>query len=156
MLLEVTMLNLADKVIKANEEDTLKQGPKLDDIGFPLPKPDTERAWCEYLTARFLYLNPYTYVYHSKLWIDNEIIEESATSYYTLAKYPKRLSEPECRYVWRRLKEVCPTLNTDIIEVLPGVTFNMRTGEFGYDDVQPTRPWKEKNDSYKINQRRIL
>lgn len=139
----MAMDNLADRVIQANHEEERAKGPKLDDIGFPLPKPDTERAWCEYLTARFLYLNPYTYVYHGKLWIDDEIIEETKNSYYTLAKYPKGISEPECRYVWRRLKEVCPTLNTDIIEVLPGLTFNMRTGEFKHEDVQPTHPWKE-------------
>ena len=137
------MEDLADRVIQANRESRRTDEPKLDDIGFPLPKPDTERAWCEYLTARFLYLNPYTYVHHGKLWIDNDMLEETKNTYYTLAKYPKGISDPECQYVFRRLKEVCPILNTDIIEVLPGVTFNMRTGEFKREDVQLTRPWKE-------------
>lgn len=139
------MDNLADRVIQANmEERRADDGPELDDIGFPLPKPDTEKAWCEYLTARLLYLNPYTYVHHGKLWIDNSVLNEDKNTYYTLAKYPKVISEPECRYVWRRLKEVCPVLNTDIIEVLPGLTFNMRTGEFKHEDVQATSPWKEE------------
>ena len=138
------MTSLADQVIQANDDFRNSQGPKLDDIGFPLPKPDTERAWCEYLTARFLYLNPYTYVHYGKLWIDDEPVEETKNSYYTLAKYPKAISDPECQYVWRRLKEVCPTLNTDIIEVLPGVTFNMKTGVFRREKVQLTRPWKEE------------
>lgn len=140
--------NLADMVIQANEDDEKARGPKLDDIGFPLPKPDTERAWCEYLTARFLYLNPDTYVHHGKLWIDNELLEESKSAYYTLAKYPKGISDPECRYVFRRLKEVCPTLNTDIIEVLPGVMFDMRTGAVTYGYVQLTRPWEKQGDNY--------
>lgn len=140
------MVSLADKVIQVNEEDREREEKEaqelaVDDIGLPLPKPQTERAWCEYLTARFIYLNPDVYVHLGRLWIDNEILEENPGTYYTLAKYPKKISEPECRYIFRRLKEVSPILNTDIIEVLPGVTFNMRTGKFKHEDVQVTRPW---------------
>lgn len=136
-------MSLADKVIKANEEpEPIDTGPKLDDIGFPLPKPDTEKAWCEYLTARILYLNPRMYLHHNILWIENIPIRETKNNYYMLAKYPKPITDPECQYVWRRLKEVVPELDTDIISVLPDLTFNMRTGEVKHEKVRTTSPWK--------------
>ena len=139
------MSNLADKVILANEDEKKKEhtGPKLDDIGFPLPKPDTERAWCEYLTARILYLNPRMYLFRDILWLSDEMIKENKNSYYKLAKYPKKITDPECQYVWRRLKELVPELDPDVIAVLPDMTFNMRTGEVKFESVWTTTPWEE-------------
>lgn len=141
------MDNLADRVIKANEEITRSEtdnGPKLDDIGFPLPKPDTEHAWCEYLTARILYLNNRMYKYHNLLWIQEQMIREDKNTYYRLAKFPKQITDVECQYVWRRLKELVPELDPDVIAVLPDVTFNMRTGEFKRERVWTTTPWEEE------------
>lgn len=139
------MSDLADKVIKANKEEReVDSGPKLDDIGFPLPKPDTEHAWCEYLTARFIYLHPRTYVHEDTLWIEDTPIKEDKNSYYRLAKYPREIKDYECQYVWRRLKEVMPKLDPDVIAVLPDLTFNMRTGEFKHERVWTTTPWEEE------------
>lgn len=139
------MNNLADKVIQANEE--IKQepeGPELDDIGFPYPKVRNEKTMCEYLTARIIYLNKEIYQYQGLLWVHNRIIKETKDSYYTMAKYPRKISDPENRYVWRRLKELVPTLNTDKVEVLPGVTFNMVTGEVKFEDVRTISSWGEE------------
>lgn len=141
------MSNLADRVIRANEDERkqpLVEGPKLDDIGFPLPKPDTEKAWCEYLTARILYLNNRMYKYHGCLWIQDTLIRENKNTYYTLAKYPKQITDPQCQYVWRRLKEIVPELDPDVIAVLPDMTFNMRTGEVKFERVWTTTPWEEE------------
>ena len=141
------MDNLADRVIQANEENTrseIDNGPKLDDIGFPLPKPDTEHAWCEYLTARILYLNNRMYKYHNLLWLQDQMIKEDKNTYYRLAKFPKQITDVECQYVWRRLKELVPELDTDAIAVLPDLTFNMRTGEFKRERVWTTTPWEEE------------
>ena len=140
------MDNLADKVIKANEDgaQSAQAGPKLDDIGFPLPKPDTEHAWCEYLTARILYLNNRMYKHQGFLWLQDEIIHENKNTYYRLAKYPKQITDPECQYVWRRLRELVPELDTDVIAVLPDWTFNMRTGEFKHEKVWTITPWEEE------------
>lgn len=141
------MSNLADRVIRANEDEAQAKedsGPKLDDIGFPLPKPDTEHAWCEYLTARILYLNNRMYKHQGMLWLYNEPIRENKNSYYRLAKYPKQITDPECQYVWRRLKELVPELDTDVIAVLPDWTFNMKTGEFKHERVWTTTPWEEE------------
>lgn len=138
-------MNLADKVIEANDyENEVNTGPELDDIGFPLPKPDTEKAWCNYLTARLMYLNPRIYLHEGILWLEDTPIKENAESYYRLAKYPKKLKEYEVHYVWTKLKEVVPVLNTDIISILPGITFNMRTGEVKHEDVWTTAPWEEE------------
>ena len=138
-------MDLADKVIQANEATNIDpNAPKLDDIGFPLPKPQTEKAWCEYLTARILYLNNRMYKHQGRLWLADEMITEDKNTYYRLAKYPKKISDPECQYVWRRLKETVPILDTDIIAVLPGWTFNMRTGEFKEENVWTTTPWEEE------------
>ena len=136
-------MNLADKVIEANDRAN-DDGPELDDIGFPFPKPDTERAWCEYLTARILYLNNRIYLYHNTLWINEVPIPETKESYYRLAKYPSSIKDHECQYVWRRLKEVVPELDPDVIAVLPDLTFNMRTGEVKHDTVWTTTPWEEE------------
>lgn len=137
-------MSLADEVIQANEEEKrLDTGPELDDIGFPLPKPDTEKAWCEYLTARLLYLNPRIYFHNDRLWIDNTIIREEKNSYYRLARYPKKIADHENEYVWTRLRDIVPRLNTDIVAVLPDVTFNMKTGEFKHEEVWTTTPWEE-------------
>lgn len=141
------MNNLADRVIRANEHEKEQNtenvdGQRLDDIGFPLPKPDTEKAWCEYLTARILYLNKRMYKYHGLLWLHNDIIIENKNTYYKLARYPKAISDPQCQYVWRRLKELVPELDPDVIAVLPDMTFNMKTGEFKHEEVWTTTPWE--------------
>lgn len=137
-------MSLADEVIQANEEEKRSDtGPELDDIGFPLPKPDTEKAWCEYLTARLLYLNPRIYFHNDRLWINNTIISEEKNSYYRLARYPKKIADHENEYVWTRLRDIVPRLNTDIVAVLPDVTFNMKTGEFKHEEVWTTTPWEE-------------
>lgn len=141
------MSNLADRVIRANEQEQITETPdgqKLDDIGFPLPKPDTERAWCEYLTARILYLNKRMYKFRGLLWLHNDIIIENKNTYYKLARYPKAISDPQCQYVWRRLKEIVPELDPDVIAVLPDMTFNMKTGEFKHEEVWTTTPWEEE------------
>lgn len=142
-----TMDNLADRVIHANEEMekiASHNGAELDDIGFPLPKPDTEHAWCEYLTARILYLNKRMYKHQNLLWIHDQMIRENKNTYYILAKYPKQITDVECQYVWRRLKEIVPELDPDVIAVLPGMTFNMRTGEFKREKVLTITPWEEE------------
>lgn len=139
------MDNLADRVIKANrEENRVDTGPELDDIGFPLPKPETEKAWCEYLTARLWYLNPRIYSHNGCLWINEKIVREDKNSYYRLAKYPSAIKDHECEYVWRRLHELVPVLNTDVVAVLPDLTFNMRTGELRHEEVWTTTPWEEE------------
>lgn len=138
-------MSLADDVIQANQEEAIvNSGPELDDIGFPLPKPQTEKAWCEYLTARLLYLNPRIYFHNDRLWIDNYIVREDKNSYYRLARYPKKIADHENEYVWTRLRDIVPRLNTDIVAVLPDVTFNMKTGEFKHEEVWTTTPWEEE------------
>lgn len=138
------MDNLADKVIEANEyEQETQEGPELDDIGFPLPKPDTERAWCEYLTARLWYLNKRIYFHEGHLWINENIIPETKESYYRLAKYPKKIRDHQNAYVWTRLRELVPRLDTDIIALLPDLTFNMKTGKLKHERVWTTTPWEE-------------
>ena len=138
-------MGLADRVIKANEESkAINAGPELDDIGFPLPGPKTEKAWCNYLTARILYLNQTMYLHEGMLWIDNYSIPETPQSYYKLAKYPKKIKDYQALYVWNKLKEIVPTLDPDIIAVLPNRTFNMRTGEIKNERVLTTNPWEEK------------
>ena len=138
-------MNLADKVIEANDhEKEANTGPKLDDIGFPLPVPDTEKAWCNYLTARLMYLNPRIYLHEGMLWLDDVPIPETTASYYKLAKYPKKIKDHEMHYVWTKLKELVPVLNTDVVAVLPDMTFNMRTGEVKHEKVWTTTPWEEK------------
>lgn len=139
--------NLADKVIQANKRDSSihKEEQKLDDLGLLLPDTDSEFDWCEYLTIRIVYINPNMYTFRNLLWIHNEMIKENKSSYYRLAKYPKQITDSECQYVWRRLKEILPQLDTDVISVLPGVTFNMRTGELKYEDVRTITPWEDEN-----------
>lgn len=138
-------MSLADDVIQANQEETVSNsGPQLDDIGFPLPKPQTEKAWCEYLTARLLYLNPRIYFHNDRLWIDNYIVREDKNSYYRLARYPKKIADHENEYVWTRLRDIVPRLDTDKVAVLPDVTFNMKTGEFKHEEVWTTTPWEEE------------
>lgn len=141
--------SLADNVIRANEEERRQRedtGPRLDDVGFPLPEPDTERAWCEYLTARLLYLNPRMYLYLGYLWIDDDPIKEDKNNFYELAHYTKNITDPQCRYVWRRAKEMVPKLSIEEMAVLPDTTFNTRTGKVEHKEVWTTKPWKEEDD----------
>lgn len=143
------MSSLADKVIEANNEHIKQESkdelPRLDDVGLPLPIPDTEKAWCEYLTARLLYLNNRIYKYCGHLWIYNSPIKENKATYYELAAYPKVITDPQCKYIWRRAKELVPELDTKKISVLPGVIFDMETGEFNREDVWTTSSWKNNN-----------
>ena len=139
------MTSLADRVIRANEDEKeANRGPALDDIGFPLPKPKTEKAHCEYLTARIWHLNPRIYFHEDHLWINEHIIPETKDSYYRLALYPKKIRDHENQYVWARLRELVPRLDPDVIAVLPDMTFNMRTGELKHEAVWTTTPWEEE------------
>lgn len=138
------MDNLADRVIAANREQRPDGSPKLDDIGFPLPKPDTERAWCEYLTARLLYLNPDIYLYNDRLWLGNTMLDETDITYYRLARYPGKIKDFQCQYVWTRLRDISPVLDPIKLSVLPDVTFNMKTGELKHEKVHTTDPWEEE------------
>lgn len=142
------MDSLADKVIAANDAEQERaeeqSGPRLDDVGLPLPEPDTERARCEYLVARLLFLNPRLYTYLGLIWLAHEPIKENKNSYYKLAHYPKTLSDPECQYIWRRTKELVPELDTSKIAILPNVTFNMQTGEIAHEQAWTIIPWGEK------------
>lgn len=143
------MTNLADKVIEANKDEQqvgVSGEQKYDDIGFPLPKPDTEKAWCEYLTARILYLNKRMYKYRGLLWLHDDMIKENKNTYYRLARYPKQITDPQCQYVWRRLRDLVPELDPDVIAVLPDMTFNMRTGEFKMERVPTITPWEDEDE----------
>lgn len=138
-------MSLADQVIEANKEERRADtGPELDDIGFPLPKPQTEKAHCEYLCARLLYLNPRMYYYEGHLWLNEHVIPETKDSYYRLARYPKKIQDHENAYVWTRLKGFVPKLDPDVIAVLPDMTFNMRTGEVKHQKVWTTTPWEDE------------
>lgn len=140
-------MNLADQVIQANEDEIISEASvEVDDIGFPLPKPKTEKARCEYLTARIWSLHPYMYLHEGHLWIEDYMIPETKDSYYRLAKFPSSIKDHENQYVWTRLKELVPRLNTDIIAILPDLTFNMRTGELKHERVLTTTPWEERDD----------
>lgn len=142
------MGNLADRVIAANDAESRRPeesyGPEVDDIGLPLPEPDTNKAWCEYLVARLLYLNPRLYTYMGLIWLEHEPIRENKNSYYRLAHYPKMISDPECQYVWRRAKELVPELDTSKIAILPNVTFDTQTGEIEIEDTWTISPWGGK------------
>lgn len=148
------MSSLADRVIRANDNAAREEAQneqdelwsKFDDVGLPLPVPDTERAYCEYLVARILYLNKRMYKYLGHLWLSNEMIRENKDSYYKLARFPKVISAPQCHYVWSRLKEIVPELDTDRIAILPHLTFNMRTGEVKRERVPTTTPWSDNED----------
>lgn len=142
------MDSLADKVIAANgagqERAEEQSSPRVDDVGLPLPEPGTEKAWCEYLVARLLYLNPRLYTFLGLLWLAHAPIKENKNSYYRLAHYPKTLSDPECQYIWRRAKELVPKLDTSKIAILPNVTFNTQTGEIKHEQVWTIAPWGKK------------
>lgn len=43
-----------------------------------------------------------------------------------------------------KLKEIVPVLDTDVIAILPDMTFNMRTGEVKHEKVWTTTPWEEE------------
>lgn len=140
------MSSLADKVIEANDESARRESEEnslaLDDIGLPLPLPDTEKAWCEYLTARLLYLNNRMYKYCGHLWLHNSPIRENKATYYELSAYPKPITDPQCKYVWRRAKELVPELDATKIAVLPNLTFSTETGEFKREDVWTVSSWQ--------------
>lgn len=141
------MSSLADKVIEANDESLRQEtNPiEVDDVGLPLPLPDTEKAWCEYLTARLLYLNNRMYKYCGCLWIHDAPIKENKATYYELAAYPKVITDPQCKYIWRRAKELVPELDTEKVAVLPGATFDMKTGKFDKEDIWTTSSWGKNN-----------
>lgn len=144
------MSSLADKVIEANNEEERKLSQEnkieLDDVGLPLPIPDTEWAWCEYLTARLIYLNKGLYTHLGYLWLGHTPVKETKDSYYKLAQYPKRISDPENQYVWRRAKEIVPVLDTTKIAILPNLTFNLQTGEVEHETVWTISPWEKGDD----------
>ncbi len=128
-------MGLADKIIEANQKP--KEEPKdskyfVDDLGIPIKKDYRKdyRVYTEYLTARIFMLNEGLNKRDDLLFNHNEIVQPTAETIALLARYSEPIPRSLVVNVHRRVWELAPRLNPDIIVVAKGLGWDLTKGEF--------------------------
>lgn len=133
-------MNLADKVIEANEQeivekksgDTAPDGYYTDDLGLWVEL-DIRRQkvrFSEYILFRCKRLNPHLHirdeiaVYNGHILVRNNPVDIAA-----LADLPENISGPTARWVYKRLLHDVPHLNRSMIEIAPGWLWDIDNSE---------------------------
>lgn len=118
--------DLADQLIAANEKSL--NGSEKDELGIPLPIPQTRRAHYEYLAARALYLNPHLHTRRERteLWNSHAIIQPELDDICRLTKWVDKLPRQGVIYVYDRLRELVPELDDDIIAITPHLAWSFK------------------------------
>lgn len=133
-------MNLADKVIEANEQeivekqsgDTAPDGYYTDDLGFWV-EVDIRRKkvrFAEYILFRCRYLNPHLHIRDEiALYNGHVLIRDNSVEVAALADLPENISGPTAKWVYKRLLHDMPHLNRSMIEIAPGWLWDLDNSE---------------------------
>lgn len=133
-------MNLADKVIQANEEEIVEKssgdnapdGYYTDDLGAWVEQAirrDKQR-FAEYILFRCKYLNPHLHVTELGMLANgHNIVEDGPTDVAALADLPEVISGPIAKWVYKRLLNDVPKLNRSKIEITPGYLWDLDSCE---------------------------
>lgn len=134
-------MNLADKVIKANEEeleteviekkndDGAPEGYYTDDLGLWVEQDIRKHKakFARYILFRCRYLNHNIYIRHSTmLFSAHTLVRKTATDVAILADLPEPIPMPIAVWVYKRLFEDAPHLDPTKIEIVPGHLWDMK------------------------------
>lgn len=130
------MVNLADKVIEANEEEKVKD-EGLDEYGLPML--DT----VDYMVARIIKIDQETIGgnLHMRsddhIWQGNQWVAENLNNLYRLAKWKRSIPTWKQSLVWQRLREVLPILSKDKFIVADNLVWNRKEAKLEFVDNKP-------------------
>lgn len=126
-------MELADKIIEANKKPKDKKRDYfVDDVGLPVKNNYRKdyRYYTEYLVARIVLLHPKLNKRGDKLFDGYTLITSTAESIAELAQYSEPIPRTMVVNIYRRLKELSPDLNPDIVVVADDVGWDLKEGKF--------------------------
>lgn len=120
-------MDLADQLIAANQEQE-KATPEIDELGIPLPIPQTKRAHYNYLTARAFKRNPHLHTRHNRtqLWNSHTLIRPTLEDIARLTDWVDELPKQAIVYIYDKCKELAPQLDEDIIAITPRLAWSFK------------------------------
>lgn len=133
-------MNLADKVIEANEQevvekksgDTAPDGYYTDDLGLWVEL-DIRRQkvrFAEYILFRCKRLNPHLHIRDGVVvYNGHNLVKDTPVDIAALADLPENISGPTAKWVYKRLLQDMPHLNRSMIEIAPGWLWDIDNSE---------------------------
>lgn len=134
------MMNLADKVIEANEQEIVEKqsgdnapdGYYTDDLGFWV-EVDIRRQkvrFAEYILFRCKKLNGHLHIRDGNMvYNGHTIVRDNPIDVAALADLPENISTPTAKWVYKRLLQDMPHLNRSKIEIAPGWLWDIDNSE---------------------------
>lgn len=118
-------MDLADQLIAATQQQHQQE---IDELGIPLPQPQTKRANYNYLCARAFKANPHLHTRHNRtqLWNSHTLIQPTLDDICRLTKWVDELPRQGVIYVYDKLRELAPELNEDIIAITPRLAWSFK------------------------------
>lgn len=119
--------DLASQLIAANEERRSSK-IQIDELGIPLPLPQTNRAHYNYLTARAFKRNPHLHTRHNgtEVWNSHTLIQPTLEDIARLTDWVDKLPTQAIIYIYDKIKELAPPLDEDIIAITPHLAWSFK------------------------------
>lgn len=119
-------MDLADQLIAANQQHDPKV--EIDELGIPLPIPQTKRAHYNYLCARAFKRNPHLHTRHNRtqLWNSHTLIQPTLEDIARLTDWVDKLPPQAIVYIYDKCKELAPQLDDDIIAITPHLAWSFK------------------------------
>lgn len=119
--------DLASQLIAANEEQHANK-IQIDELGIPLPIPQTKRAHYNYLCARAFKRNPHLHTRHNRteLWNSHTLIQPTLEDIARLTDWVDALPPQAVVYIYDKCKELAPQLDEDIIAITPRLAWSFK------------------------------
>ena len=133
-------MDLADRVIHANEQEIIEkrdddQAPDefyTDDLGCWV-EVDIRRhkaKFAKYVLFRCKYLNKHLNLRENNLLYNgHRLVGDNAVDIAALADLPENISAPTAKWVYKRLVQTAPPLDTSKIEIVPGWLWDLKNSE---------------------------
>ena len=121
-------MDLADQLIAANEEEHKEEDIQVDELGIPLPIPQTNRARYNYLVARAFKRNPHLHTRHDRtqLWNSHTIVRPTLEDIARLTDWVDNLPRQAVVYIYDKCKELAPPLSEDMIAITPRLAWSFK------------------------------
>ena len=118
-------MDLADQLIAANQT---KSTPEVDELGIPLPIPQTNRAHYTYLVARAFRRNPHLHTRHNRtqVWNSHTLIQPTLEDIARLTDWVDPLPRQAVIFIYDKIKELAPQLDEDIIAITPRLAWSFK------------------------------
>lgn len=125
------MTSLADQI--ADKQEQTPENPSIDELGIPIPTPETPEYW----VARALKIhNPlnHTDIYqihlrNNTLYLGHTPLKENEDTLYSLTHLRHSVKKWELAAFYRVLKQYAPKLNRNFLQIADNLYWDMQRGE---------------------------